>query len=196
MRWQTWPEASAANLITKANRPNAIQQLIGARARVAMAADEPIREAKLVVAGNGFRSAILHKNMRAVAVDISPENGAGGFILPGDHVDVILTRSPATGRSEEGSSSEVILSNVVVLAIDLNLEEKNKQNTAIGKIATLELTPQQAQTLILARRLGTVALVLRSLEDSGEASGESATDLYKRDTINIVRFGVGSTVSR
>jgi pilus assembly protein CpaB len=196
LEWQTWPAVAAANLINRASRPNAIDQLRDARARTALAAGEPIREAKLVMAGSGFLSAILPKNMRAVAVEISPENGAGGFILPGDHVDVILTRSPSSGRSEEGSVSETILSNVLVLAIDLNLEEKNRQNTALGKIATLELTPRQAQTLVLARRLGTIALVLRSLDDVADGSGGDAADLYKREPVNIVRFGVSSTVAR
>jgi pilus assembly protein CpaB len=197
LEWQTWPAVAAANLINKIGRPNAIEQLRDARARTAFSAGDPIREAKLVMAGSGFLSAILPKNMRAVAVEISPENGAGGFILPGDHVDVILTRSPSTGRSEEGSVSETILSNVQVLAIDLNLEEKSRQNTAVGKIATLELTPRQAQTLVLARRLGTIALVLRSLDDIAESSGQDASDLlYKREAVNIVRFGVSSIVAR
>jgi pilus assembly protein CpaB len=193
MEWQTWPAAAAANLTNKKNRPNAMTELIGARARSAFSAGEPIREAKLITAGSGFLSAMLPKNMRAVAIEISPETGAGGFILPGDHVDVILTRSPATGRGEEGSSSETVLSNVQVLAIDLNIEDKNRQNTVLGKIATLEVTPDQAQTLILARRLGTIALVLRSVDDFAEASGEN-NHLNRGEAINIVRFGVTSTV--
>jgi pilus assembly protein CpaB len=193
LQWQTWPAASVAGLTTKANHPNAIEQFRGARARSALATGEPIREAKLIMAGSGFISAMLPKNMRAVAVEISPETSAGGFILPGDHVDVLLTRSPATGRGEEGSVTDTVLSNVPVLAIDRNIEEKG-QNNALGKIATLQLTPSQAQTLILARRLGTVALVLRSLDDYAEGSGEDAASLDRAKSISIVRHGISSSV--
>jgi pilus assembly protein CpaB len=196
LSWQTWPAAvTTGDFIKKTNRPNAIQDLSGARARSALSAGEPIREVKLVRAGKGFLSAMLPKNMRAVAVEISPENGAGGFILPGDHVDVILTRSPPGGKGEEGSTSETILSNVQVLAIDRNIDEKSGQNSVVGKIATLELTPNQAQTLVLARRLGTIALVLRSFDDVAATSDDDAANLDKRQSVNIVRFGVSSAVS-
>jgi pilus assembly protein CpaB len=195
LAWQTWPASVTGDFIQKTNRPNAIQDLIGARVRSPVSAGEPIREAKLVRAGKGFLSAILPKNTRAVAVEISPENGAGGFILPGDHVDVILTRTPIGGKGEEGSTSETILTNVQVLAIDLNIDGKAGQNSAIGKIATLELTPTQAQTLVLARRLGTIALVLRSLDDVAGSSDDDAPDLDKRQTVNIVRYGVSSPVN-
>jgi len=195
LAWQTWPAAVTGELIKKTNSPTAIQDLTGARARSPLSAGEPIREAKLVRAGRGFLSALLPKNTRAVAVEISPENGAGGFILPGDHVDVILTRTPIGGKGEEGSTSETILTNVQVLAIDLNIDGKAGQNTAIGKIATLELTPTQAQTLVLARRLGTIALVLRSLDDVAGGSGDDAPDLDKKQPVNIVRFGASSQVN-
>jgi pilus assembly protein CpaB len=198
LAWETWPAAATGDFIKKTNRPNAIQDLSGARVRSALSAGEPIREAKLVKAGKGFLSAILPGNMRAAAVEISPENGAGGFILPGDHVDVILTRTPAGGaggRSEEGATSDTILTNVQVLAIDLNIDEKAGQNSVLGKIATLELTPNQAQTLVLARRLGTIALVLRGFDDIAESSEEDASSLDRRQSVNIVRYGVSSTVT-
>jgi pilus assembly protein CpaB len=107
----------------------------------------------------------------------------------------ILTRTPAGGKGEEGSTSDTILTNVQVLAIDLNVDEKTGQNSVVGKIATLELTPSQAQTLVLARRLGTVALVLRGFDDIAGSSEEDATNLDRRQSVNIVRYGVSSTVS-
>jgi pilus assembly protein CpaB len=196
LSWQTWPDSLAGDFIKKSKRPNAIQDLSGARARVALTAGEPVREGKLVRAGGGFLSAILPKDMRAAAVEISPENGAGGFILPGDRVDVILTRTPAnSGRSEEGSTSDTILSNVQVLAIDKSIDDKSGQNNAFGKIATLELTASQAQTLVLARRLGTIALVLRSLADVAGGSPDDPAGLDRREAINIVRYGVNSTAN-
>jgi pilus assembly protein CpaB len=193
--WQTWPAAAAAGFIKKANRPGAIQELSGARARTPFAAGEPIREARLVKAGSGFLAAMLPKGMRAVAMEISPEIGAGGFILPGDHVDVILTRV-AAGKGEENSDSETILRNVQVLAIDHDMEEKSGQKTAVGKIATLELASRQAETLMLARRLGTISLVLRGFDDSAGPPVEDAANLGKRDGVNIVRYGVSTVTLR
>ena len=94
VRWQDWPaNAATGNFIRKTDRPNAIEALSGSIARAPFVGGEPIREAKLVNAkGSGFMAAILPTGMRAISTQISPETGAGGFILPNDHVDVILTR--------------------------------------------------------------------------------------------------------
>src|SRR5262245_51809800 len=93
-RWQTWPAAAASPTFIRQNeRPDAINQLAGSIARAQFSAGEPIRETKLVKAnGSGYMAAILPSGMRAISVEISPETGAGGFILPNDHVDVILSR--------------------------------------------------------------------------------------------------------
>ena len=133
-------------------------------------AGEPIREAKLVNAkGSGFMAAILPSGMRAVSTQISPETGAGGFILPNDHVDVILTRRDREAEKATGTevqTSETILSNVRVLAIDQTVQEKNGQKVVVGKTATLELTPRQVETLALAQQLGSLSLALRSITDA------------------------------
>ena len=195
IHWQTWPAASAAaaELITKRTRQNAIQELSGARARIALSVGEPIRVNRLAKPGSGFLAAILPQGTRAVAMEITPENSAASFILPGDHVDVILTRFPA--KADENYASETILWNVRVLAIDQDIEDNRQRTTAAGKIATLELTPPQAETLALARRLGTLSLALRGLDDIAGGS-EDAADLGRRDGINIVRYGVPTMTLR
>src|SRR5258707_13925065 len=107
---------------------------------------EPIREQKLVKAdGSGFMAAILPTGMRAVSTEISAETGAGGFILPNDRVDVILSRrDKETERLTgiESMTAETLLSDVRVLAIDQAVEEKNGQKVVVGRTATLELTPR------------------------------------------------------
>ena len=127
------------------NKPNAIEDLSGSLARAPLVAGEPIREAKLIKAnGSGFMAAILPSGMRAVSTEISPETGAGGFILPNDHVDVILSRRDREGEKSAGQEtfvSETILTNIRVLAIDQAIEEKNGQKVVVGKTATLELAP-------------------------------------------------------
>ena len=96
--------------------------------------------------------------MRAISTEISAETGAGGFILPNDRVDVILSRRDKTAEKTAGvetHTSETILKNVRVLAIDQMVEEKNGQRVVVGKTATLELNPSQAETLALSKQLGT-----------------------------------------
>src|SRR5262245_18628802 len=81
LAWRTWPEAGAAGFITKASQPTRLEDIVGAIARQTIVAGEPIRMQKIVKSdGSGFMSAILPAGMRAVATEISAENGAGGFI--------------------------------------------------------------------------------------------------------------------
>src|SRR3984957_2851349 len=94
MIWQSWPASTASgSFIRRNDRPDATTQIAGSIVRAPFVAGEPIREAKLVKAdGSGFMAAILQSGYRAVSTEISAETGAGGFILPNDRVDVILTR--------------------------------------------------------------------------------------------------------
>jgi pilus assembly protein CpaB len=197
LKWQTWPAAAAGpNFIRKADRPDAIKQLSGTFVRTAFAVDEPIRESKLIKAdGSGYMAAILPSGMRAISTNISPETSAGGFILPNDRVDVILTRRDKAAEKAAGvevHTSETILNNIRVLAIDQTIEEKNGQKVVVGKTATLELSQHQAETLALARQLGTLSLALRSLVDANKPKTND-DDGGKRASVNMVRFGVTTT---
>jgi pilus assembly protein CpaB len=198
--WQMWPAAAAnPSFIKRTDRPDAVHEFSGAIVRISVASGEPIREPSVVFAkGSGFLAAVLPKGMRAVAMDVSPESAAGGFILPDDHVDIVLTRHEKTagaGGLADSVVSETILRNIRVLAIDQSVEEKAGQKTDIGKTATLELTPDQAETLTLARQQGTMSLTLRSLVDSPAENSDGNDDAdKKRGPINTVRYGV-STVS-
>jgi pilus assembly protein CpaB len=193
--WQAWPEATTGDsYVTRKSRPNAIEEFAGAITRAPFTAGEPIREAKLIKANGaaGFMAAILPSGMRAVSTEISPETGAGGFILPNDRVDVILSRRAREGdRSGSASpTSETILSNVRVLAIDQTVEEKNGQRVVVGKTATLEMTPRQAETISQSRQQGSLSLALRSLLDASKT--EERDDRGKGD-INTIRYGVSSS---
>ncbi len=201
MGWIAWPTASASPLfVRKTDRADAIEQLTGAIARVPIASGEPLRESKLIKAkGSGYMAAILPSGMRAVSTEISPETGAGGFILPNDRVDVILTRRDREAERLTGIESivaETLLSDVPVLAIDQSVEEKNGQRVVVGKTATLELTPRQAETLGMGRQQGTMTLALRSLVDSDPSKRQSETppdDPGGSSRVNMVRFGVTTT---
>lgn len=190
LQWQTWPAASASDsFLRKDKQPDATTQTVGSIARFPFIAGEPIREQKLVKGnGSGFMAAILPSGARAISTEISPETGAGGFILPNDRVDVILTRREQVQNQPDSINAEILLSNVRVLAIDQTVEEKGGQKVVVGKTATLELKPDQAEVLARARQSGTLTLALRSLVDASAPDNREP----KRDSINIVRFGVST----
>ncbi len=199
--WQSWPASSASgNFIKRSDRPEANKQIAGMIARAPFIAGEPIREPKLVKAdGSGFMAAILPTGMRAVSTEISAETGAGGFILPNDRVDVLLTRREKTAdkAAPEVIQSEIILPNVRVLAIDQAPKEKEGQNALVGRTVTLELKPEQAETLARSRQAGTLSLALRSIADVNmvENSTEEGAAPRKGASINIVRYGVQSSTT-
>jgi pilus assembly protein CpaB len=196
--WQTWPAASAgSNFVRKTDRPDAIKDFVGAIVRSQVLAGEPIRDSKVIAGkGGGFMAAILPHGMRAVSLDVSPETGAGGFILPNDHVDVMLTRHDRNAEKVLGVEkliSETILRNVRVLAVDQNVEEKDGQKVVVGKTATIELDPRQAETLALSRQLGTLSLTLRSLLDSQSPTPEGGDEEDNHGKgVNTVRYGVST----
>src|ERR1700688_6612 len=192
MQWQTWPAATASNTFIRRNeRPDATTQIAGSIARAPFIAGDPIREPKLVRAnGSGFMAAILPTGMRAISTEISPETGAGGFILPNDRVDVILSKrekNPDRTGSADIVNSRVILSNIRVLAIDQTIEEKNGQKVVVGKTATLELKPEQSGELARARQSGTLSLALRSLTDANESVTAPREEGSSESFVNVFR---------
>jgi pilus assembly protein CpaB len=198
IQWQVWPTAAASpNFIRKSDRPNAIEQITGSIARTPVVTGEPIREAKLIKAsGSGFMAAILPSGMRAISTEISPETGAGGFILPNDHVDVILSRRDKDAEKQSGvdvHTAETILTNIRVLAIDQTVEEKNGQRVVVGKTATLELSPTQSEQLAVSRQLGSLTLALRSLIDAD--APQVRDDGGKKRGTTIERFGVTAIIT-
>ncbi|MEA2947522.1 MAG: pilus assembly protein CpaB [Alphaproteobacteria bacterium] len=200
LQWQTWPSATASSaFIRRDSRPDAQTQIAGSIARVPLMQGEPIREQKLVKAdGSGFMAAILPSGMRAVSTEISAETGAGGFILPNDRVDIVMTRrlkNPDGANGPTGGNdlilSEVVLTNIRVLAIDQAPKEKDGQTTVLGKTVTLELKPDQIVTLSVSRQAGTLSLALRSIADAN-ASEVTVEDQAARRPggVNVIRYGV------
>jgi len=202
IEWQTWPEKAAQNpaFIRKTERPEALQQLAGAIVRVPMAAGEPVRENKLIRGkGSGYMAAILPSGLRAYSTEISAETGAGGFILPNDRVDVILSgrdREAEKATGVETHVSATILTDVRVLAIDQLVQEKDGQRVVVGKTATLELTPRQAEMLAVARQTGVLSLALRSIVDAnGPKQNIPDEGRARGNRVNTVRFGVSSSTT-
>ena len=197
--WQPWPESAVRpEYINIAKSPDAATKIVGTVARFEIFPGEPINDGKLVHSDQGFLSAVLDPGMRGVSVSVSVASGSGGFIIPNDRVDVLLTNA-AQGQT----ASNVILSDVKILAIGTRLGQSGTtgapadpdpktQIFTTDSIATLELTPSQAETLITATALGKISLVLRSVADFGKPTG-AATDTVaattNNQTVRIIRFG-------
>jgi pilus assembly protein CpaB len=194
VRWQEWPKAGVSpEFLTRTIAPDAPGTMEGAIARAGFFAGEPIREAKIVRSDRGYMSAILPSGQRAVATNISTATSAGGFILPNDHVDVIMTR-PLEGGDPGQYITETILQNVRVLAIDQTIEELDGKPVVVGETATLQLTQRQAEVLTVAQQMAArLALTLRSVSDAREDQTDAAYHLIGGDrgkgTVRLIRFG-------
>jgi pilus assembly protein CpaB len=196
LQWQIWPAATASSsFISRASKADAIKEITGSIARMPFIAGEPIREQKLVKAdGSGFMAAILPAGHRAISTEISPETGAGGFILPNDRVDVLLTKREKNpdGKGPDISNSEIVLTNVRVLAIDQAPKEKEGTNSLVGKTVTLELKPEQAETLARSRQSGTLTLALRSIADVNAVEMPDERLNRRGENLKVIRYGVAS----
>ena len=197
LKWQQWPvEGVTPGLITRNAQPDAPTALSGAVARAPFIAGEPIKEQKLIkISEGGVMAAILPSGMRAISTPIREETSAGGFILPTDRVDVILSHKMRVGSKEE-PVSEAVLRNVRVLAIGQEIENKDGEKVATGKTATLELAPRQAELLALAQSMGEISLSLRSLADANPGQSEATAkigDAYG-NSVKFLKYGVPSRV--
>lgn len=204
LEWQNWPEgALRPEFITQAKMPEAPTKLEGTVARFEIFAGEPLNTAKLVRSDQGYLSAVLSKGMRAISLEVDPKSAAGGFIVPNDRVDVVQTITNGQSRS-----TQILLENVRVLAIDHRLGEKGKSAQTDGggqkgpdqapqvfankAIATLEVGPLQAQAVIGAINKGDISLALRSILDYSDP-----VTLFGKDNANqvrMIRFGQESVV--
>ena len=198
LSWLDWPSDSATpGIIRKSESPDAINDIKDSVVRGSILAGEPIRREKLFKgSGSGYLSAMLTPGYRAVAITIegSGATTAGNFILPNDHVDVVrIYRDEDAPKSGNGDSyvSKILVANVRVLAIGQNAQEKGGKPYATGATATLEVTPEQAESVILAQRVGQLSLVLRAMPDGKSASAPASAEAHDH-TLTVVRAGVAT----
>lgn len=207
LRWQEWPaEAPMESFLVQESDPEALDKMVGAVARVELVAGEPVTTNKLVHPGTtGFMSVMLTPGMRAVSIEIEPESAAGGFIQPNDRVDIIVTRevesNTNSANSMQGFRSDLILSNIRVLAIDHiygpppavegeGAPRTGQAGVIMGSRATLELSDRDAGLINTARRAGGLSLVLRSVADLAQPQGATGAGRVYRDGISQDSEGV------
>ena len=181
-RWVAWPEkALSPSFLTEASgaKPEDLGEAV---ARTLIVAGEPIIEQKIVRAGStGLMAAILTPGMRAVTQRVSPETASGGFILPGDRVDILHT-----AEDDTKTRTRTIFENVRVLAIDALYAEAPEASNVPGSTVTLEFSPEDAEAFVTARSNGNVSLVLRSVF---QPEGEVASQTRKSVDVNVIRYG-------
>ena len=198
--WKDWPQDSLSEqFITINNQPDAAKEFIGSVAKSPIFNGEPVSARKLVNTGDrSVMSALLSPGMRAVTTRISVASAAGGFIKPGDHVDIILTRRVTNqlldGSTEEQSVASTIFENVRVMAIDQTYQSGAEgAATVIGSTATFELNQGDAEYLQETASQGDITLTLRSLHNSGGRPVRSAARVDRaeeeKSSMIVVRRG-------
>ncbi len=197
------PEGAVASVTRAANdlaTGGAKADYIGSVVREPILAGEPIVGRKIVRAGDsGYMAAYLEPGMRAMAIRVTVETAAGGFILPGDRVDVLLTRETnlANAGAQEGDrskfTSSTVMQNIKVLAIDQSTRAGDDEQAVVGATATLEVGPRDAEALALAKSEGELSLVLRSYADTGGPSGRVAA-VRQSSAVRVYRGGAPEVV--
>lgn len=180
LTWRAWPaEGVAKEYAVKGRRSK--KDFIGAVVRNAIAAGQPVSEARIVHAGErGFLAAVLAPGKRAVSVPVNATTGISGFVFPGDWVDVVLTARVRSkdekGEAETRFFSETLLTDIRVLAIDQKVE--NADGTAsVAKTATLEVEPKQAEVIAISLEMGSLSLSLQSLAREQDAFARLAREI-------------------
>lgn len=198
VRWEKWPASSVdSSFITHTMVGSEEEAVKDQVVRAPILAGQPIVASALVKGdASGFMAAMLTPGMRAVSITISTDSGAGGFILPNDRVDVLLTRK--FGNTDPPTvTTSAILSNVRVLAMDQTFKQEKDTKTVLAKTATLELSPDQAESVTRAAMAGSLSLALRPLGDNAPVSDAGSRRKYAGNDspVNVIRYGVGGAKS-
>ena len=199
--WADWPE-DALNPLFYNNRdmPGAMMDLSGAAVRNEIFDSEPILPQKLVEKGEtGYMAALLSPGMLGVAIEVSPESASGGFILPDDRVDIIVTYEievpQGIGGTEKVTVSQTVLSNVRVLAIDQVFRQNETGAYTPGSVATIELVPADTEVLMLAQNTGRLSLALRSFADA-QRDGRDVISNRDQYLAMVSPIGAGGDANR
>ena len=177
VRWEKWPAKSVPpTVVTRDAVASAEDVVKDTIVRTPILKDQPITTTAIVHGKqSGFMAATLTPGMRAVATIVSEEAGAGGFILPNDRVDLILTQK--SNDNPPRVKARTFMRGIRVLAVGQVYKEEKDQRTVLAKTVTLELTPAQAETVAKAQGMGLISLALRPLsaEDAIVASADART---------------------
>ncbi|MBI1366933.1 MAG: Flp pilus assembly protein CpaB [Alphaproteobacteria bacterium] len=183
VKWAEWPERSVSERYVTEASGKKPEDLARAVARTEIVAGQPIINDEIVLPDSGGQmAAILTPGMRAVSMRVTPETGSGGFILPGDRVDVLYT---ANAR-QSGAKTRTVFENVRVLAVNNLYSDKPDMAYVEGVNVTLELSPEDAESFVSARSTGTLSLALRSVF---KPEGEVESQTKRSSDVTVIRYG-------
>jgi pilus assembly protein CpaB len=209
--WESWPSgsvspiyitggvvtaqpnlaANAASVVENVARgDSALQSISGSLVREPIQKNEPVTQSKLVRGDGSFMAVKLPSGMRAMSIPVTAETDAGGFVLPGDRVDVVLSlkNSPGANDSQGAApTTHMVMRNIKVLAIDQTTEPKPQQAAMVGATATLEIPAADVDTLARAKTQGDLVLILRSYADAAAPSGRVGAAAL--DVVKVYRSG-------
>lgn len=189
-KWISWPKRLATDGFITDEQDGAQEALSDAIARALIVENEPVLSAKIVRKGSaGYLAALLTPGMRAITLNVSAETGAGGFILPGDKVDILVTLKGDTQDGVAGKSGRVtrtLLQNVRVLAVDQTQAADDETAAIAARTVTMELSPGDAELLSSARDAGDITLTLRSLV---QADKTPSVQRPRNQTVEVIRYG-------
>ncbi|HEX8136353.1 MAG TPA: Flp pilus assembly protein CpaB [Pyrinomonadaceae bacterium] len=162
---------------------DSVDKLVGRVAVTYIAPREPVTEAKLAAEGTaGGLSAVIPEGYRAITVKVDDVVGISGFIQPGAMVDVVVVIDPAENSTNQDPISKIVLQNIKVLANGQNIDQpKDEREAASVKAVTLQVTPEQAEKLVLAANEGKLQLVMRNSIDQDDAQ---TTGVNKRTLLS------------
>ena len=167
--FQAWPREMVQDAYFVDGQAD-MNKLLGTVVRYPITAGQPVTQGALVSPGDrGFLAAALGPGLRAVTIPVSQKTGVGGFVFPGDHVDLVLTQTVGNGQQDSLKTAETILRNVRVLATDQSTENEIVDGKTVVRdfrTVTVEVTPRIAEKVAVAQTIGTISLSLRSLADN------------------------------
>jgi len=165
LRLTDWPKSSVPHGVA-----HTVEALEGRISRTMIAPNELVLERNLMAKGSaGSLAAVITPGMRAITIPVNEVAGVAGFALPGNYVDVMLSTRDDSGQP----ISKIVLERVLVLAVDQDRSIKDESRGRVSKAVTVEVTPQQAERIDVARAVGGLTLVLRSQEDTEPVSAGS-----------------------
>jgi pilus assembly protein CpaB len=157
-----------------------------------------VTNAKLVRGGEGgFMAVVVHPGMRAMSVPITSATAAGGFILPGDRVDVLQSHPSDNNGSpgHNGPVAQVLMRNVRVLAIDQTTKAPHSATSVIGAVATLEVPAAFADVIVRAKSQGEIVLALRSYSDARGPTLKTSGDNVATGVVLVYRDAKATEVT-
>ncbi len=195
MNWQAWPKTAVfEGVIVREGDASASEALEGRVARD-VTAGEPLTNNVLLSSDGNIISSSLEPGMRAIAISVSARSMVGGFINPGDRVDVLLTHQLRVSGEERDLVSdtvnryitETILENVRVLAVDQRAVKADDSKAQVGRTITVEVTSENAEKLALATEMGDLSLILRGVGDeSVQGPGRLTTDVRTSEILKEI----------